>query len=329
MALNLKSPAFRLLLSGGRFVVTAGLLALLVARVDPGQLGAVLAHGSLLPFVMALVALVAAIPVNALRWRLILAGNRSPGWTTLLKVLWLGLFFNQVLPSGVGGDAMRAWRCRRLGIGLGVAVRSILLDRACGYGVLVALYAACLPALLRVIREPLQQRTLVGVFGAAAVGLVALFVLDRLPAGMVRLRAVQPFAELSRDARRIVLDPQRIVGLLLLSSVGIGLSILSIELVASSVGIAIPFVEWLMIVPPVTFIQLLPVSLAGWGVREAALVVILAAFGIPAATALAASLAIGISLLVVALPGGLIWASNWDLGVGAEPTPDLPRVPPA
>ena len=330
MAQNAKSPAFRLLISAGRLLVTAGLLALLVVRVDPRQLGTVLAHGALMPFVAAVLVLAAATPVVALRWHSILSGQGSPGWRTLLKILWLGLFFNQVLPSGVGGDAMRAWRCRKLGLGLGVAVRSILLDRACGYAVLVTIYAACLPALLRVVREPLQQRTLVAVLAAAATGLAAMFLLDRLPGRVVRLRAIAPFAELARDARRLVTDPLRIVGLLLLSSIGIGLAIFSIALVAMSVGITIPFGDWLMIVPPVTFIQLLPVSLAGWGVREVALVVILAAFGIPAATALAASLAIGISLLLVALPGGLIWAGNWDQSAGIVPAaaaPDLPQGP--
>lgn len=313
MAQFSKSPAFRLLLSGGRFAVTAGLLAVLAARVDLRQLGQVAAQGSPGAFLGAVAALAAATPFNALRWHAILETDRSPGRVTLLKILWLGLFFNQVLPSGVGGDAMRAWRCHKLGIGLGAAVRSILLDRACGYAVLVAIYAAGLPALLRAVGDPLQQRTLVAVLAAAAAGLAALFFLDRLPARLVRHRAVAPFAELSRDARRVLLDAPRFLLLMLLASIGIGLTILACELAGASVGVRLGFGEWLIIVPPVSLIQLLPVSLAGWGVREVALVVILAAFGIPAEPALAASLAIGLCQIVVGLPGGLVWIGNWDL----------------
>src|SRR6516225_3540218 len=52
----------------------------------------------------------------------------------------------------------------------------------------------------------------------------------------------------------------------------------------------LPFISWIVIVPPVSLIQLVPVSLAGWGVRELGFVVVLAGFGIPAETALAASL---------------------------------------
>jgi hypothetical protein len=52
-----------------------------------------------------------------------------------------------------------------------------------------------------------------------------------------------------------------------------------------------------MVVPPVTFIQLLPVSLAGWGVREAALVVALGSFGLAAEAALAISILVGLCLI--------------------------------
>ena len=68
-----------------------------------------------------------------------------------------------------------------------------------------------------------------------------------------------------------------------------------------------------MIVPPVTLIQLVPVSLAGWGLRELGFVVVLAGFGIPAEPALAASLLVGLCTIVVGLPGGLLWLTGWDI----------------
>jgi hypothetical protein len=54
-----------------------------------------------------------------------------------LKIVFVGLFFNLVLPTGVSGDAARAWRCRMPGIGPGSAIRGILLDHACDDLVLV------------------------------------------------------------------------------------------------------------------------------------------------------------------------------------------------
>jgi uncharacterized membrane protein YbhN (UPF0104 family) len=69
-----------------------------------------------------------------------------------------------------------------------------------------------------------------------------------------------------------------------------------------------------MIVPPVILIQLLPISLGGWGVREAVLVVALASFGVPAEAALATSVLLGLCFIVISLPGGLIWFADGASG---------------
>jgi glycosyltransferase 2 family protein len=68
-----------------------------------------------------------------------------------------------------------------------------------------------------------------------------------------------------------------------------------------------------VIVPPVTLIQLVPVSVAGWGLRELGLVVVLAGFGIPSEAALTTSLLVGLCMVVVGLPGGLVWLTDWDM----------------
>ena len=80
------------------------------------------------------------------------------------------------------------------------------------------------------------------------------------------------------------------------------LTIAAFKLIADAIGSPLPFGTWAMIVPPVTLIQLVPVSLAGWGVREAALVVALGSFGVPAEAALAVSVLVGFSLIWWACP---------------------------
>jgi glycosyltransferase 2 family protein len=267
----------------------------------------------------ALVVLLATSAVVALRWHLILSAVApSPGPAVLLKIVLVGMFFNQVLPTGVGGDAVRIWRCRKLDIALGAAVRSILLDRACGYLVLILVYATNLPGLLHIFSDPRQKTAVLVVFGAGVLGLVALLLLDCLPRLLLRLRPIALLAELSRETRRLFRHPARCVAVFGLSAVTIGLTILGFKLVADGVGSRLPLGDWIMIVPPVTLIQLLPISLAGWGVREAVLVVALASFGVPAEAALVTSVLLGLCLIVVGLPGGLIWLTNWDI---AQPSP--------
>jgi uncharacterized membrane protein YbhN (UPF0104 family) len=262
----------------------------------------------------AFVVLLATSTVVALRWHLILSAEApSPGAVALLKIVLVGMFFNQVLPTGVGGDAVRVWRCCRRGIALGVAVRSILLDRACGYLVLILVYAANLPSLLRILSDPRQKVAIVAVLAAGLLGFVALLLLDCLPQFLLRLGLIAPLAALSRETRRLFMEPARSVAVLALSAVTMGFTILGFKLVADGVGSHLPLGNWIMIVPPVILIQLLPISLAGWGVREAVLVVALASFGVPAEAALATSVLLGLCLVASGLPGGLIWLGNWDI----------------
>jgi hypothetical protein len=118
--------------------------------------------------------------------------------------------------------------------------------------------------------------------------------------------------------------PRRCGAVLGLSALTIGLTILAFKLVADGVGSFLSLGSWTVIVPPVTLVQLLPVSLAGWGVREMALVVMLASFGVPAEAALATSLLLGLCLIIDGLPGGLIWVADWDIP-RPPPTPELSK----
>ena len=294
--------------------MTAGLLWALLARVDLGHAKELVDHLSLPLLAAGAAAMLATSPFSALRWHIVLAADTtSPGPWILLKIVLVGLFFNQVLPSGVGGDAVRAWRCHRLGIGVAAAIRSLILDRVTGYFVVVVLFAAGLPVLLHILPDPRQRYGIVLLLGAALCGLFALFLMDYLPRRLLHFRLIAEFAALSRQGRRLLARPARSGAVLSLGVATVGLTILAFMLVASSLGVDLPFGSWVVIVPPVTLIQLVPVSLAGWGVRELGFVVVLAGFGIPAEAALAASLLVGLCTLAVGLPGGLLWLTGWDI----------------
>ncbi len=303
-----------MLITGLRLAVTAGLVALLAFRLDLGMAAGLMRHASPAALAATFVILLAANLFVGLRWHLILsAATPSPGPVALVKLVFVGLFFNQVLPTGIGGDVVRAWRCRKLGIPLGSAVRSILLDRAWGYTVLVLLYAAALPNLLRALPDPRERAGVAVVFAAAVVALIVLVLLDRLPRPLLRLRLIGPLVELAREARALLRQPRRCGAVLALSLLTIGLTVVAFKLVGDGIGNPVPLAVWAMVVPPVMLIQLLPVSLAGWGVRETALVVALGAFGVQAEAALAMSILMGLLTLAIGLPGALIWLSGWDV----------------
>src|SRR6516165_4153716 len=264
-------------------MVTAGTLWVLLESADVGRAKQIIDHVSFPMLAAGATALLATSPFSALRWHLVLAAETtSPGPWTLLKIVLVGLFFNQLFPSGVGGDAVRAWRCHRLGISVAAAIRSLVLDRVSGYFVMVVLFAAGIPVLLHILPDARQRYGVVVLLGAALCGLLVMFLIDYLPRRLLRFRLVAELALLSRVGRRLFARPAWSGAVVGLSIATVGLSILAFMLVADSLGVNLPFVSWIVIVPPVSLIQLVPVSLAGWGVRELGFVVVLAGFGIPA-----------------------------------------------
>jgi glycosyltransferase 2 family protein len=312
-----------------RLLVTAGLLWIVAARLDLARAEEIIRHASLPLLGAALVALAATAPANALRWRIIIeAAGPAPRTSSLLKLVLVGLFFNQVLPTGVGGDAVRAWRCRRLGVGLGAAVRSVLLDRASGYLVTLTVYAVSLPILLRALPSSEERATLVAVFGVGLFCLVGFAAADFLPARILRWPMLAALAELSREGRRLLAHPRRCAGVLGLSALTVGPLVLAYMLIGRSLGVALSFGTWLVVVPPVTMLQLLPVSLAGWGIREVGLIVVLAGFGASAEAALAVSVLMGLGLIILGLPGGLVWLADWDVSdKERQPKPNAALAP--
>jgi glycosyltransferase 2 family protein len=99
------------------------------------------------------------------------------------------------------------------------------------------------------------------------------------------------------------------IGLLwiLLPSIAIQfLSVLLIYVALHQLNVPVHFMACVLLVTPVMLLVTLPISIAGWGVREGALVVALGLSSVPAPEAVVASLLAGLAQLAVALPGGLL-----------------------
>ena len=86
-----------------------------------------------------------------------------------------------------------------------------------------------------------------------------------------------------------------------------GLNVAVVWLIAENVGITVGFTECLVIVPTVLLVSAVPVSIAGWGVREGAMVVGFSYIGMSTADAIFLSVTLGIGMTVVGLIGGLVW----------------------
>lgn len=299
----------RLLGSGLRLLVAAGLVALVLRNAGTAALAARFTAGTAVAAVGGALLLMLSQGLAAIRWRLLI-GPGAPGWGALFHLYLVGGFFSLFLPTAVGGDAFRATMLARVMPRAETAVVSVLLDRAFGVGALLAyglagllLSPAVAAPLLRGVRSVLAPDRLLPILAAGAL-LLGVFVL--LARRSARLRAI-PGAALDAVREAMRRGPRALAafGVSLLVQ---GLMVLLWVVVARGVGLTLPAELFLVGVPLVTLATMLPLSLAGLGVREWAWVAFLTPFGVAAPDAVALSLTYFACPLLSGLTGGALFA---------------------
>jgi len=254
-------------------------------------------------------ALLSQFLVAVLRWRLVTAAIGTPLSVRLaLRFFTIGAFFNQTLPSSIGGDAFRVWYAHRDGRGLGEAFSGVFVDRLSALFVIVLVMVASLPWLFALLTDPLARWSMAVVMVGGSAAFAALFALPLSFFGIFERWAVtRPIMIVVRDAGRALLGRQAGLAVGAASLVLLMLSALVLYLAGRAIGTDLGLDHCLLLMPPIVAISVLPISLAGWGLREGAVVVGFGFAGIAQADALAASLLFGLLLALVSLPGGVLW----------------------
>jgi uncharacterized membrane protein YbhN (UPF0104 family) len=297
--------ALKVLLSGG-------LVGLILSRVDLSQ---ALTHlsGVRAPVALGCVALMlGTIMLASLRLIFVLKMfGTHIGVGLAAKMSLTGAFFSQALITFLSGDAVRIWWLTRINMELRQATGSILVDRSLGIIAITVLYVAMLPWFLDLVGDPVMRWSMASV-GIGMTGIcVTFFILGGiLPSHIRQHRLIGFVADIASASRYIYFRPGAFfVAFLLSLLIHIG-NTLVIFALAREFGMKIDFFQVLMIVPIATLISMLPISVAGWGVRESILIVAFGLFGQATDTALAASIGFGLVLLVGSLPGSVLWLRN-------------------
>jgi len=231
-------------------------------------------------------------------------------------VFWyIGAFFNQTLPSAVGGDAVRGYLAYKGGIGFAPVLSSLVIERVVTVLALVLLVAGLTPFAAAQLSDVSGGATwfqnavwlaLVGALGGCAL----LMVMVRLPSALTRFRIVRGVVVLAVDARRTLLHPgyaARALGWSLLGHANLSVVI---YFLARALGIDVGLLACMVLFPPVLLAQIVPISLAGWGVREGAVVALFGLVGVAADGALALSILYGLVMAVTSVPGVVLWLGS-------------------
>lgn len=227
-------------------------------------------------------------------------------------VFWyIGAFFNQTLPSAVGGDVVRGYLAYKDGVGFAPVFNSLILERVVTVLALLVLVAGLSPFTVGMVES--ANWFIAAAWAALAVGVVGAFVLtilDRLPARVAHWRLVQGMAVLAGDARALLLKPVHASAAMAWSLAGhVNLSVV-VYLLARALDVELGLMTALVLFPPVLLAQTVPVSLAGWGVREGAMVAMFALVGMAGDEAFALSVLYGIVIALNSLPGVLFWLAT-------------------
>ncbi len=297
-----------------RSAVTAVLLVAVTWRLDLGGVVRRVSHLEARWTATAFLVVFSAVAISAWKWGLILAWRRRPlRYRRLFRHYLVGLFFNNVLPTTVGGDAVRAWEAARDTGDVPEAVGSVITER------LVAGAALGVTALLGLPFVGVTPRLvlLVVSFLAIDLALVAAFLAPRVAEGVAtsmlprRLAGVRGAISATVGIVRESLRAPRLFARLFVLSIAFQLLVAAVNAcLFEAMGVPVPLARCIVYTPMIFTITMLPVSLSGLGVREAAYVYFFGQAGIAQADAVTASLVFFLVVGLASLPGAPLFALN-------------------
>ena len=292
-----------------KVIVSLGLITLLVNQVDFNKIVNILKNVDITMIIYALILLIIQVFIATTRWQSVLKCQKIMlDYKNTLQILWSGLFFNQAMPSSVGGDVIRGYYLKKQGITLGRATLGVLMDRLFGMAGLVLLVVASLPLLFGLISDPIARSGVLFIALGISLALLFIFFTDKLPGNFSHLRVIRGFYSLSQEGRHCISKNYNGLIIMIMSILIHLISVIAVMTMAIGLGINVEWGGILLMIPLTSLIMVVPISIAGWGVREGVMVVGFGYLGVAPEAALALSILYGLLMLVVALPGGIVWA---------------------
>ena len=296
---------------GFSFALTAVTLFFVFRGIDRQAFARLLATQDRAWLAVAAVFLLTQIFLGGERWRSILCAlmRPPPSMASVQAVFYASIFFN-CLPLGtVGGDVARVWLARRFAQSLSQIVLSILVDRVLTVAALIMLALATLPT----ISSPVAVTAWFGgaaILVAGALGILLLSVIERLLGRWRKHRLIHFGLRMAEELRQLKMRSGLIALCFALASGAC--SGFGAYCIARSLGFAVGPVPMIAVISIMTLVVALPISVAGWGVREISLVALLGLLGVDREAALALSVELGLITTLLSLPGGVVWLTLRD-----------------
>ncbi|HEY9232261.1 MAG TPA: lysylphosphatidylglycerol synthase transmembrane domain-containing protein [Blastocatellia bacterium] len=305
-----------------KIAVSLGILAYIFLRVvDINLLWKELIKANPLYFVAAVMVYFLVQGLSAWRWYVLLKPQAlDVPFSRVLAYYFLGMYFNFFLPSAIGGDVVKVYYLNKETKQLSASASSVFFDRDIGMGglVLIALVTARLadPARMKINGVPL-----VPIFALIAVGFLvanlALFyrptynLLHRL-LSLFKMKKVDDKIERLFTSVNVYRRRWGLIAATMVMSLGVQVGCAIVNLLAArSIGInQAGLSDFLVFIPAIGLISMIPISVGGTGLREASYILMFSSVGVGRPQALALSvLWLGV-IAITSLPGGIVYVAR-------------------
>jgi uncharacterized protein (TIRG00374 family) len=289
-----------------KVIVSITLISVLLWGVDWQDIGSRLRSLDPALAISAFVLLSVQYPLSAWKWRKSLRlHGADERLGLLLRVLCIAFFFNNFLPTAIGGDAYRAYKTFDATARPAHAISAVILERL--LGILALLFIGYVCAVYMVLFETLAHRELVAtalVVTAAGAAVAALIwhrrpwfaqrVIDRLK----KVHKLEPFFCSLRTIKR---NKRHFPGLVGLSLAFQALAVFIISLLFASIGINGTLAESGFTAAASGVATVLPISINGVGVMEGSFVVAALEAGLPYSEAVLVALCLRAYMLLASV----------------------------
>jgi uncharacterized protein (TIRG00374 family) len=300
-----------------KIVVSLGLITIALWRVDLAKVAAQLVSANRWYILLAVLFYTVAIIINGIKWQILLRaqGVHVP-FGPVLQFLYAGFFFNNFLPANVGGDVIRGYGLARYTDRTADAAVSVVVDRIVGLLAYMSTAAVAAIVAVNLTGFAALKRVEWVAFVALAVlaGTFALLLSRRLRNLISRLFTwplLSPLAPMwtrVSDAFNAYRFKYGAIALAFgVALIGIACTSLVNWCLSQSMGGQMSLPVIFLFNPLIALVLMVPISIGGIGVSQAAYPFFYGLAGVPAAHALAVSLLMQAVAIIASLPGGVFW----------------------
>lgn len=262
-----------------RIIVSISLLGFLLYKSNIAELISILDKVNYPYFGLAVSITIIGLTISALKWKILLGlYDHHISYKKLLNIYWSALFFNNFLPSTIGGDVYRITALSKLSKSRFYSVLTVFLDRFTGAIALTSVAIISLTFTYKLLGE--NANILLAIIAFLILAIVLVFcekAIEKILPVIKILRVANPSDKINNLKESIgILKRDKIlfIKVMLLSLFFQGLAIIVSWIIAMALNFNVPFFYFMIFSPVIMFISMIPVGLSGLGVRETATVVL-------------------------------------------------------